>query len=191
MSGSSRYLDGMNEPQEDLELSPQGVARIEAVDSYLEESIRAGRPIEALVATRRLGEIANDRAKQAARAATDGPWSWSDVGSALGMTKQAAHEKLRARVGEEIAKAVEKLDKAEQAGRAKIKRRADRGREGLDRAAPFSPNIDAAQERVDEWERNQNEKLARKIDKARKTVAEAERSMHDKLDRKTSTASDD
>ena len=106
--------------EQELDLSPEGIDRLEAVDAYLDERIRSGRPIEALVATRRLGEIANDRAKQAARAATDGPWSWSDVGSALGMTKQAAHEKLRARVGEEIAKAVAKLDQAEQAGRAKI-----------------------------------------------------------------------
>lgn len=173
----------MDEHELDYDLSPQGSARIQAVDSYLDESIRSGRPIEALVATRRLGEIVNSRAKQAARAATEGPWSWSDVGSALGMTRQAAHEKFRGRVGEEIAKATAKLDKAEQVGRTKIKRRADRGRQGLDRAAPFSAKVDAHRERVDEWEQNKNEKLARKIEKARKIVVQAERSVQQKLDR--------
>ena len=169
---------------ESYELSPEGTVTIEAVDAYLEDSIRAGRPIEALIATRRLGEIASARAKQAARVATEGSWSWSDVGSALGMTKQAAHEKLRARVRDEISKGLSKLDGAEVAGRAKITRRANRGREGLDRAAPFSPKIDSARERIDEWEQNQNEKLTRKIEKARKTVAQTERAVQEKLDKK-------
>lgn len=175
---------------ESYELSLEGSSLIETVDSYLEDRIRAGKPIEALVATRRLGEIASARAKEAAGVATDGPWSWSDVGTALGMTKQAAHEKLRARVHDEITKVVSELDTAEKAGRAKIRRRANRGREGLDRAAPFSPKIDSARERIDEWEQNQNEKLTRKIEKARKTVAQAEQSVQEKLDRKTPTAHD-
>ena len=82
----------MNEDVTGYELSAEGRTKIEAVDGYLERAIRDGRPIEALIATRRLGEIANDRAKEAARVATGGSWSWSDVGQALGVTKQAAHE---------------------------------------------------------------------------------------------------
>ena len=174
----------MSDNNRSYELSPEGTVRIGAVDSYLEDSIRAGHPIEALIATRWLGEIASDRAKEAARVATEGSWSWSDVGRALGMTKQAAHEKLRVRVHDEIAKGLSKLEEAEEAGRAKITRRADRGHDGLDRAAPFSPKIDSARQRIDEWERDQHDKLSRKIEKARETVARAERSVQEKLDRK-------
>ncbi|MEA2434859.1 MAG: hypothetical protein QOG54_2316 [Actinomycetota bacterium] len=176
----------MADNERDQELTPEGIARIEAVDAYLVDSIRAGEPIEALIATRRLGEIASARAKEAAQVATEGRWSWSDIGTALGMTKQAAHEKLRARAHNEIAKGLAKVDEAERTGRAKVTRRANRGREGLDRAAPFSPKVDSARERIDEWEQKQNEKLTRKIEKARRTVAESEKSVLNNLDRKTS-----
>ena len=57
------------------ELSAEGQASIEAVDGYLEQAIRDDRPIEALIATRRLGEIADARAREAARVATEGSWS--------------------------------------------------------------------------------------------------------------------
>ena len=172
------------------ELSPEGTATIEAIDAYLEDRIRAGQPIEALLATRRLGEIAGVRAKEAARLATEGAWSWSDVGKALGMTKQAAHEKLRARVDQEIADSLSRVDKAEEAGRAKIRSRANRGREGLDRAAAFSAETDSARERIDEWEQDQHDKLSRKIEKARKKVAQAERSIEEKLDRQAPPSRD-
>src|SRR5687768_9526442 len=101
----------MDEITTGYQLSPQGDAKIKAVDSYLEAAIRDGRPLEALIATKRLGEIINDRAKEAARIATAGSWSWSDVGRALGMTRQAAHEKLRARVRDEIGKGLAKLER--------------------------------------------------------------------------------
>ena len=179
----------MSETSHD-DLSPEGQATIQAVDEYLHGTLSAGHPIEALIATRRLGEIANARAKEAARLATDASWSWSDVGRALGMTKQAAHEKLRARARDEMDQARSKLERAERTGRAKITRRANSGREGLDRAIPFSPKIDSARERIDEWEQNQHDKLARKIEKARKTVAHAERSVQEKLDRKAQTSRD-
>jgi hypothetical protein len=128
----------MDEDAKSYELSPEGDAKIKAVDSYLEEAIRDGRPIETLIATKRLGEIINDRAKESARVATADSWSWTDVGRALGMTRQAAHEKLRARVRDEIDKGLAKLERAEESGRAKITRRAIRRREGLDKA-PSSP----------------------------------------------------
>ena len=126
----------MREKTSSSELSPEGQTKIDAVDSYLEEMIRQGRPIEALITTRRLGEIASDRAKEAARLATEGSWSWTDVGQALGMTKQAAHEKLRARVRGEIDKGLSKLERAEKAGHAKIAGRAMRRRERLDQDSP-------------------------------------------------------
>ena len=129
----------MNENVAGYELSAEGRTKIEAVDGYLERAIRDGRPIEALIATRRLGEIANDRAKEAARVATGGSWSWSDVGQALGVTKQAAHEKLRARIHDKIDKKLSKLERAEQAGHAKIARHAQRGREKLDQHPEPTP----------------------------------------------------
>jgi DNA-binding transcriptional regulator YiaG len=165
------------------ELSPEGSARIKAVDSYLEETTRDGRPIETLMATKKLGEIINDRVKEAARVATAGSWSWSDVGRALGMTRQAAHEKLRARVRDEIDKGLAELARAEEDGRAKITRKAMRRREGLDKAA-FAPGVEVARQRIDEWEQGQHEKLSRKLQKARKDLDRAEQSVQKELDRK-------
>jgi hypothetical protein len=173
----------MDEMTTSYELSPEGAAKIKAVDSYLDEAIRDGRPIETLIATKRLGEIINDRAKEAARVATAGSWSWTDVGRALGMTRQAAHEKLRARVRDEIDKGLATLERAEKAGRAKITRRAVRGREGLDKA-PFSPRVESARQRIDEWEQGQHERLSRKMQKAREELDRAEQSVQEKLDRK-------
>jgi hypothetical protein len=166
----------MDEKTTSEELSPEGLARIDAVDSYLEETIRDGRPIETLIATRKLGKIMNDRAKEAARVATASSWSWTDVGRALGMTRQAAHERLRARVRDEIEKGLAKLERAEKAGRAKITRRAMRGREGLDKA-PFSSGVESARERIDEWEQGQQEKLSRKVQKARDELDRAGQSV--------------
>ena len=166
------------------ELSGEGQSRLDAVDAYLEDSIRGGRPIEALVATRRLGEIVSERAKQAARAATEGSWSWTDVGEALGITKQAAHEKLRERVRGEMEKSRTRLDRAESRSRAKITRRASRGREDLDKVPAMSPKVEIARQRIDEWEQRQHDKLSKKVEKGREEIARAERSAQDKLDRK-------
>lgn len=173
----------MDEKATSYELSPEGDLKIKAVDGYLEEAIRDGRPIETLIATRRLGEIINDRAKQAARVATADSWSWTDVGSALGMTRQAAHEKLRQRVGDEIDKGLAKLERSEKAAHAKITRRAMRGREGLDKA-PFSPKVESARRRIDEWEQGQHDKVSRKVQKGREELTRAEQTAQEKLDRK-------
>jgi len=181
----SGYPDAMTDDRSDpKQISSEGTATISAVDSYLEETIREGRPIEALIGTRRLGEIVNERSKEAARAATDGSWSWSDVGRALGMTKQAAHEKLRARVHDELAKGLSKLEESEERGHAKIARRAKRGRDGLDRAAAVSPKVDSARQRIDEWE-EQHAKLDRNLGKARDEIERADQSVANKPDRKT------
>jgi hypothetical protein len=176
-------LTGMDKKASE-EISPEGLAKIEAVDSYLAETIREGRPIEALIATKRLGEIMNDRVKEAARIATAGSWSWTDVGKALGMTRQAAHEKLRARVRGEIDKGRATLERAEKAGRAKIARRATRGRESLDKVPPLSPKVESARQRIDEWEQGQQEKLTRQLESAREELDRAEHLVKEKLDRK-------
>jgi hypothetical protein len=150
----------MNEDTMRYELSAEGQARIEAVDGYLERAIRDGRPIEALIATRQLGEITDLRAKEAARVATEGSWSWADVGGALGVTKQAAHEKLHARIQGKLDEARSKLQQAEQDGHGKIARRAER----------------------------QHEKLSRDLQKAREQLARAEQKVQDTLDKKGSAA---
>jgi hypothetical protein len=178
----------MNENTTRYELSAEGQAKIEAVDGYLEQTIREGRPIEALIATRRLGEIANDRAKEAARVATEGSWSWTDVGQALGVSKQAAHEKLRARIHHKIDKKLSKLDRAEQAGHAKIARRAKRGREKLESAPPAHAKVESARQRLDDWEGRQHEKLSREVQNARQRLARAEQAVQDKLDENASAA---
>lgn len=178
----------MNENATRYEISPEGQAKIEAVDGYLEQTIRDGRPIEALIATRRLGEIANDRATEAARAATEGSWSWTDVGRALGVTKQAAHEKLRARIHRTMDKELAKLDRVEQAGHAKIARRARRGREKLESAPSAHREVESARHKIDEWEGRQHEKLSRDVQKARETIARAEQGVQDTLGDKGSAA---
>jgi len=99
------------------------------------------------------------------------------------MTRQAAHEKLRARVRDEIDEGLAKLERVEKAGRDKITRRAARRREGLDKA-PSSAKVEAARRRIDEWEQGEHEKLSRKVQKARDDLDRAEQSVQEKLVRK-------
>jgi hypothetical protein len=178
----------MNESATRYELSPDGRAKIEAVESYLEQTIRADRPIEALIATRQLGEIVDTRAKQAAQAATEGSWSWTDVGRALGVSRQAAHEKLRARIQDKLDKTLAKLDEAEQAGHAKIARRAERRRDKLDQVPRPSPKLDTPRERISGGELRRHEKLSRDMAKARAKLAQAEQKVNDKLGDKGTAA---
>jgi paraquat-inducible protein B len=168
------------------QLSAEGQASVEAVDDYLEQAIRDDRPIEALIATRRLGEVAEARAKEAARVATEGPWSWTDVGHALGVTKQAAHEKLRARIQGKLDKQLSKLGQAEQAGHAKIAARAKRRLDKLDQRPHPTQKMEAARHRLSEAEQRQHEKLSQDMQKAREELAQAEQTVRGKLAKQAS-----
>jgi hypothetical protein len=170
----------------EYELPAEGRTKVEAVDRYLERTIHDGRPIEALIATRQLGEIVDARAKQAAREATEGSWSWTDVGRALGVSKQAAHEKLRARIQGKLDKNLSKLERAEQAGHAKVARRAKRGRDKLDQHPRPTAKTEAARQRLSEWEQQQHETLSREVQKAREELARAEQRVQDELDKRDS-----
>jgi hypothetical protein len=118
--------------------------------------------------------------------ATEGTSSWTDVGRALGVSKQAAHEKLRARIQDKLDKQRAKLEQAEQAGHAKIARRAQRGREKLDQVPFPFPQVNAAGERLTEWERRKHERLGRDVQKAHGELARAEQTVRDKLNKKGS-----
>jgi hypothetical protein len=166
------------------EVSPDGEAKIKAVDGYLRQAIRDGRPIEALIATRWLGEIVSDRAKEAARAATESSWSWTDVGRALGVSKQAAHEKLRASVHGKIERKLSKLERVEQAAHGKIARRATHGREKLDQHPQATPKVESARQRLGDWERREHAKLSRDLQKAREHLSRVEQIVEDRLDKR-------
>jgi Skp family chaperone for outer membrane proteins len=178
----------MSETTSSYELSAEGQASIEAVDGYLAEAIRDDRPIEALIATRRLGEIADSRAKEAARVATERSWSWTDVGRALGVSKQAAHEKLRARIQDKLDQARSKLEHAEQDGHAKIAQHAKRAREKLDQHPSPTPKVEAARQRLSEREQRRHQRLSRDMQKAREELARAEQKVRDDLDNQGSAA---
>lgn len=156
-------------------ISHEGRAKIEAVDGYLEQAIRDDRPIEALAATKVLGEVLDARARQAAGAATAGSWSWTDVGLALGVSKQAAHAKLRADARGKLAKARVKLDRAEKEGHTKIAHRARRRRDKLEKHIELSPRAQAAREALSEKEQREHDRLSSDMQKARVNLSRAER----------------
>jgi hypothetical protein len=143
-----------------MELPDTARTNIEAIDAYLGRAIGEGRPIEALVAIKAIGEVMDVRVKEAARAAAEGVWSWADVGDALGISKQAAHQKLSGR-----ALAIrERLDRREKAGHERVSAKFQRARETMKKhpAARDPKRAQTIQQKLDERERARHERLNRR-----------------------------
>lgn len=157
----------MNHSTNPSELSDGAQARIDAVDEYLALAIEAGRPIEALYACQALGTVIQRRTREAAQAAVSSTWSWANVGDALGVSKQAAHEKL----SRHIRSAQEKLEQGEQTGHQKIREYYGQARENLNA-------------RPGKREQARHDKLTKQIQAAREQVTRQEQKAEAKLDGK-------
>jgi hypothetical protein len=81
-----------------------------------------------------------------------------------------------------------RLEHAEQARHAKITRRAKHGRDKLDQHPQPTPKMEAARQRLSDWERRQHEKHSQDVQKAREELARVEETVQDKLDKKSSAA---
>jgi len=153
---------------EAMELPEIARTNIEAINAYLGRAIGEGRPIEALVAIKTIGEVMDLRVKEAARAAADGVWSWADVGDALGISKQAAHQKLSER-----ALAIhERLDRRERARHERVSRKFEHARETIKKhpAARDPKRAQTIQQKLDERERARHERLSRRTKEMREKL---------------------
>jgi IS30 family transposase len=63
--------------------------------SELETAIRSEEPQEALRAVSALRHLADQLERRAVRAAREQGWSWTLIGDALGVSRQAMHKKYR------------------------------------------------------------------------------------------------
>lgn len=61
----------------------------------LETAIRSEDPQEALRAVSALRHLADQLEGRAVRAAREQGWSWTQIGDALGVSRQAVHKRLR------------------------------------------------------------------------------------------------
>jgi hypothetical protein len=171
---SSTYLDDMAQLPDDVR------TRIDELDAYLGTAIEAGRPLEALVAIRAVGDVSTRRAREAAQAAADGAWSWKDVGDALGVSKQAAHQKLSRRLDEKR----EQLALREREGHAKVARAFAEAREKIAQHPHAADRREELERRIDERERKRHEALDRRMQATRERLDRREREAHEKLDRR-------
>jgi hypothetical protein len=168
----------MNDSANPEPLPDEARARIEAVDAYLESAIEEGRPIEALSTCRALGTVIERRTKEAAQAAVESTWSWANVGAALGVSKQAAHEKL----SHTFQRVQDKLDRSEQEGHEKISKHADQARKKLNTRS--DQRAQEARAKIDQRERARHDKLTQRIQASREKVAQQEEKAKTKLEGK-------
>jgi hypothetical protein len=148
---------------------------IERLDAVLGGAIADDRPLDALAAIRHAGEVLTSRSQEAARVATDGAATWADIGSALGVSRQAAHQRLAAKL--QVKR--EQLDDAERAGHEKILKKFAKAHAHLDRHAGDDARVAKLRAKVSDAEAARHDKLSRKVDAVREKLAEQERSLTD------------
>ena len=145
--------------------SEEGRDIVTRLDDLLGRTIESGNPIDALHTIRATGEVASRRARQAANAAAAGAWSWADVGEALGISKQAAHQRL----SETLRQRRARLDQAEKEGHDKIGRKFAHARERLAQHPKAATRADLV-DKLEEAERDRHDKLSGRLQEAREKI---------------------
>lgn len=140
------------------------------LDATLQKLIVAD-PLGALRVIRDLGDVCTARAKQAADAAVVSSSSWTDIGAALGISKQAAHQRL-AGTSPKLEEVLRRLDAAETREHAKIDSKMSDTRKKIAR----HPQREKVERILAEKREEAHEKVSAKMDrarsKARKRLAE-------------------
>jgi len=149
---------------------------VEHLDEVLRSAIAEARPIDALATIRATGEVLAPRSSEAAAAATEAGSSWADVGEALGISRQAAHQRL----GSKILARRQRLQEAERMGHERITAKFAKARTQLERRAADPEHLAAARARVDASERETRERLARKMRSAHEHLDRQERRRQDR-----------
>lgn len=119
-------------------------------------------PLAALRLIREIGEICTARAKQAADAAVVTSSSWADIGAALGVSKQAAHQRLSG-TSPKLEEVLRRLDAAEVKEHAKIDRKVGDAREKIAR----HPQRERVEGILTEKQEQAHEKVSERMEKAR------------------------
>jgi hypothetical protein len=172
---SSRYLDRM-ETQPDHPLADEARRAVEQLDEVLRSAIAEDRPIDALATIRATGDVLAPRSREAAAAATEAGSSWADVGQALGISRQAAHQRL----GSKVIAQRQRIEEAERTGHERITAKFAKARTRLDRRAADPEHLAAARAQVDASERETHERLARKMRSAHEHLDRQERKRQDR-----------